>query len=208
MRAANERLAADLMAAGMKEFLNHGFMGASLRNIAASLGVTTGAIYRYYTDKEALFDAIVAEPAQRLEAFYREEQRNFADRSLQSQLQELPELSDEKSSWMMEQIYDHFDAFKLIACCSVGTRYEHYIDTLIEIESEAGRRLIDQMKEENIPVRDLDDELIHILSSALFNGIFETVRHDMSREKAFAHTNALREFYYAGWFKVLGISGD
>ncbi|MFR3029882.1 MAG: TetR/AcrR family transcriptional regulator [Blautia sp.] len=66
MRAANERLAADLMAAGKKEFLNHGFMGASLRNIAASLGVTTGAIYRYYTDKEALFDAIVAEPAQRL----------------------------------------------------------------------------------------------------------------------------------------------
>ena len=57
MRAANERLAADLMAAGKKEFLNHGFMGASLRNIAASLGVTTGAIYRYYTDKEALFDA-------------------------------------------------------------------------------------------------------------------------------------------------------
>ena len=43
MRLINEKLAADLLEAGKKEFLAHGFQGASLRDIAASLGVTTGA---------------------------------------------------------------------------------------------------------------------------------------------------------------------
>ncbi|RGI95082.1 TetR family transcriptional regulator, partial [Hungatella hathewayi] len=41
MRLINEKLAADLLEAGKKEFLAHGFQGASLRDIAASLGVTT-----------------------------------------------------------------------------------------------------------------------------------------------------------------------
>lgn len=206
MRIPNEKLAAELLEAGKKEFLTLGFQGASMRSIAASLGVTTGALYRYYTDKEAMFDALVEEPAKVLETSYREQQQNYADQSLQSQLDGLPEISDGSAAWMMNYIYDHFDAFKLIACCSAGTRYEHYIDTLIDIESESGRRLIDRMKEEGVPVQEMDDELIHILSSALFNGMFETVRHDMPREKAMQHMCSLRDFYSAGWFKILGLA--
>ena len=44
------------------------------------------------------------------------------------------------------------------------------------------------------------------MSSALFNGMFETVRHDMPREKAMQYMNSLRDFYSAGWFKILGIT--
>ena len=58
MRPVNEKLRKDLLEAGKREFMENGFRGASLKSIAASLGVTTGAIYRYYTDKEALFDSI------------------------------------------------------------------------------------------------------------------------------------------------------
>jgi len=66
MRPVNEKLRKDLLEAGKREFMENGFRGASLKSIAASLGVTTGAIYRYYTDKEALFDGLVREPAQEL----------------------------------------------------------------------------------------------------------------------------------------------
>lgn len=208
MRPINEKLAEELLEAGKREFLVRGFQGASMRGIAAAAGVTTGALYRYYTDKEALLDALVKEPADTLENIYREQQRAYAEKPLKNQLEGLPEISDGSAAWMMRYIYDHFDAFKLIVCCSGGTKYEHYLDTLIDIESESGRRLIDRMKEEGLPVQDMDDSLIHILSSMLFNGMFETVRHDMPRERAFAHMESLREFYSAGWFKILGISGN
>ena len=52
MRPVNEKLAADLLEAGKQEFLEKGFQGASMRGIASRLSVTTGALYRYYTDKE------------------------------------------------------------------------------------------------------------------------------------------------------------
>ncbi len=206
MRTTNPKLAAGLLEAGKREFLEKGFQGASLRNIAASLGVTTGAIYGYYTDKEAMFDALVSEPSQELVERYREVQKTFSARPLEEQVNNLPEVPEIEAAWMMAYIYDHFDAFKLITCAAAGTRYEHYLDTLAEIEDNAGRALIDRMREAGYPVPEIDDELIHIMSSALFNGMFETVRHDMPREKAMQYMNSLRDFYSAGWFKILGIT--
>lgn len=67
--------------------------------------------------------------------------------------------------------------------------------------------LIDRMRQAGLPAQELDDGLIHILSGALFNGMFETIRHNMPREKALQYMASLRDFYSAGWFKVLGISG-
>ena len=206
MRTTNPKLAAGLLEAGKREFLEKGFQGASLRNIAASLGVTTGAIYGYYTDKEAMFDALVSEPGQELVERYREVQKAFSARPLEEQVNNLPEVPEIEAARMMAYIYDHFDAFKLITCAAAGTRYEHYLDTLAEIEDNAGRALIDCMREAGYPVPEIDDELIHIMSSALFNGMFETVRHDMPREKAMQYMNSLRDFYSAGWFKILGIT--
>ena len=182
MRPVNEKLRVDLLEAGKREFMESGFRGASLKSIAASLGVTTGAIYRYYTDKEALFDGLVREPAHELVERYRTLQQTFAGRSLEEQLQKLPEVPDKEASWMMNFLYDHFAAFKLIACCSSGTKYEHYLDTLAEIEDHSGRLLVDRMVDAGYPIRRLDDELIHIMSTALFYGMCVTIRLDLPRE--------------------------
>lgn len=45
-----------------KEFLDKGYVDASLRTIAAEAGTTTGSIYSRYGGKEGLFSALV-EPA-------------------------------------------------------------------------------------------------------------------------------------------------
>ena len=45
--------------AAMTEFLDKGFLGASLRQIVKNAGVTTGAFYGYFSSKEALFNALV-----------------------------------------------------------------------------------------------------------------------------------------------------
>ncbi len=208
MRPLNEQLAINLLEAGKKVFLEMGFRDASLRKIAAMLGVTTGAIYRYYTDKEALFDAIVSGPAEELVNRYRKSQQEYAEKPLAEQLNGLSGVSEE-NMWIMDFIYDHFDIFKLIVCNSAGTRYEHYIDILVEIEANSAMQLTEKMQKagHNLPL--LNDELAHMISSGLFNCIFETVRHDMPKEKALAYTGSYQLFYTAGWMKILGLKeGD
>ena len=208
MRPLNEQLAADLLEAGKKVFLEMGFRDASLRKIAAMLGVTTGAIYRYYTDKEALFDAIVSGPAEELVNRYRAAHQEYSSISLEDQISGLGQVS-EKNSWMMDFIYDHFDEFKLIVCCAAGTRYEHYIDTLVEIEANSSLQLTEELQEAGYKLPPLSDELAHMISSGLFNCMFETIRHDMPKEKALEYTGSYQLFYTAGWMKILGLQeGD
>ena len=208
MRPLNEQLAADLLEAGKKVFLETGFRDASLRKIAALLGVTTGAIYRYYTDKEALFDAIVSGPAEELVNRYRRAQQEYASKPLEVQLQGLMGVSEE-NSWMMDFIYAHFDVFKLIVCHSAGTRYEHYIDILVEIEANSAIQLAEKMLAAGYRLPPIGEELAHMISSGLFNCMFETVRHDMPKEKALDYTGSYQLFYTAGWMKMLGLKeGD
>lgn len=42
-------------------FLEHGFEGASMSQVAARLGGSKGTLYSYFESKEALFEALVAE---------------------------------------------------------------------------------------------------------------------------------------------------
>ena len=60
-----------------KEFLEKGFLGASLRNIVKYAGVTTGAFYGYYGSKEKLFDALVSEQYEHLMEMYVSTQNGF-----------------------------------------------------------------------------------------------------------------------------------
>ena len=113
------------------------------------------------------------------------------------------ELLNEQTEPVMRELHE-----RGVKCAIASSSYRELIDELVEIEANASHALIDRMNESGYKLRPIDDELIHIVSSALFNGMFETVRHDMPREKANSYMNSLREFYSAGWFRLLGIRGS
>ena len=52
-----------LIEIGRKEFLEHGYLKASMRNISSAANVTTGAIYFFFHNKEEFFRAILDETA-------------------------------------------------------------------------------------------------------------------------------------------------
>ena len=55
-----------LLESAMAEFSENGYMKASLRKICADAGVTTGALYFFFKNKNDLFKAIVDEPLKEL----------------------------------------------------------------------------------------------------------------------------------------------
>ena len=65
--------------AAMEEFSEKGFQGASLRQIVKQAGVTTGALYGYFSSKEALFASIVEPHAAALMGRFMEAQTAFAE---------------------------------------------------------------------------------------------------------------------------------
>jgi AcrR family transcriptional regulator len=59
MQRLKEGTREGIIAAGRDQFMRKGFAAASMREIAQGAGIAVGNLYRYFTGKEALFDAVV-----------------------------------------------------------------------------------------------------------------------------------------------------
>ena len=190
--------------AALAEFLDKGFLGASLRQIVKNAGVTTGAFYGYFSSKEALFNAIVEPHAAALMGRFMEAQPTFAELPEKEQPEHMGLESGRCVDWMVDYICAHREPVKLLLCCAEGTSYEHFVHNMVEVEVEYTQRYMEVLRRlgRDIPV--LDKSLCHIIASGMFNGIFEIVVHDMPRDQAMRDVDQLRAFYTAGWSKLMG----
>ena len=190
--------------AALAEFLDKGFLGASLRQIVKNAGVTTGALYGYFSSKEALFNAIVEPHAAALMGRFMEAQTTFAELPEKEQPEHMGLESGRCVDWMVDYICAHREPVKLLLCCAEGTSYEHFVHNMVEVEVEYTQRYMEVLRRlgRDIPV--LDKSLCHIIASGMFNGIFEIVVHDMPRDQAMRDVDQLRAFYTAGWSKLMG----
>ena len=178
--------------AALAEFLDKGFLGASLRQIVKNAGVTTGAFYGYFSSKEALFNAIVEPHAAALMGRFMEAQTTFAELPEKEQPEHMGLESGRCVDWMVDYICAHREPVKLLLCCAEGTSYEHFVHNMVEVEVEYTQRYMEVLRRlgRDIPV--LDKSLCHIIASGMFNGIFEIVVHDIPQEQAMRDEDQLR----------------
>ena len=193
-----------IQAAAMGEFLDKGFLGASLRQIVKNAGVTTGAFYGYFSSKEALFASIVEPHAAALMGKFMEAQISFAELPEEQQPEHMGVESSDCIHWMVDYICAHREPVKLLLCRAEGTSYEHFVHNMVEVEVEYTLQYMEVLRRlgRNLPA--LDKSLCHIIASGMFNGIFEIVVHDMPRDQALRDVDQLRDFYTAGWLKLMG----
>ena len=188
---------------GKKEFLEKGFKDASLRKIVADAGFTQGAFYGYYPDKEALFTALVSEAADGLVEQFKHAQEAHFDLIEKSETQFSRKLSTEYLQIFVNYIYDNFDAFKLVICRSAGTKYEHYIHDLVELEISVTEKYYRLLRKRGKLEGAVSREPHHMITSAYFTAVFETVVHDMPREQAMGYVEEIAVFFNSGWDGLL-----
>ena len=192
--------------AALAEFLDKGFQGASLRQIVKSAGVTTGAFYGYFSSKEALFASIVEPHAAAIMGRFMEAQTSFAELPEAEQPSHMGVESSACVDWMVDYMYQHLEPVKLLLCCAEGTSYEHFIHNMVEVEVEYTEHYIRVLRNLGRDVPALDHQLCHIIASGMFNALFEVVVHEMPYDRARQYIRQLREFYTAGWYKLMGAS--
>lgn len=205
MKFKDEEAVGQILECAKEEFMQKGFADASMRTIAERAGVTTGMLYSRFADKDEMFRSIVGEGAEKLYAYFSDVQENFAAFPAEQQKGEMHSYTSGKMRVMMDIIYDYFDSFKLIVCHSAGSSYERYIDRMIEYETDSTERFMRVLQKNGTSVKTVRRDINHMLASALFNGIFEVVAHDFPKEDALEYVDAVCEFFFAGWQRLLGI---
>lgn len=192
--------------AAREEFLAYGYMNASMRRIAAAAGCTTGTLYYRFRDKGELFRYLVDDAANEFMELYKNANEEFSELPPSSQISCMAMYSHQHLDEMLGIIYRNFDAFKLIVSCGAGSGYEDYIDRLARMEEESTVAFIGTLKDAGRDVPEIRQELCHMLSNALFNGIFETVAHGFSYTQARDYVHGLERFFTAGWYELLGMA--
>lgn len=193
-----------LIAVGKKEFLQHGFKDASLRSIGKKAGFTLGAFYGYYPSKEALFNDIVGNAAEELYGSFDIAQNAFTQLSEDEQVKQMETFSGEGMKAMLDIIYRDADVYKILFFCAAGTGYENFLQRFVDMEIESTKDFIEILRKKGHDL-DIDNDLIHILASAMLSGMMEVLAHDMNKDKATKYIQQMREFYSAGWRHLLSL---
>ena len=208
MRKKDDLAIDRIISCAKAEFLKKGFEDASMRVIANNSGYTTGMVYGRFADKSKLFNAIVEDAASQLYMYYLDIQREFAKLSPEIQYKNMHIYVDERINEMLDIVYANFDEFKLIICKSKGSEYEMYIEKLIKVETDNTIRFINDMNAAGIHIKMVRHDLLHMLATAMFNGMFEVVEHDFTKDDARQYIKQLQYFFNAGWDKLLGLPSD
>lgn len=112
-----------IIRAGKQEFLKYGYKGASLRNICKQAGVTTGAFYFQFENKEQLLDEILRPVITYFSAMI--------------QKSTMEEFEGESSSadgdeQMLEMLWNYKEECQILLEGTAGTAYEKVFEELQE----------------------------------------------------------------------------
>lgn len=192
-----------ILEAARKEFIEKGFSDASMRNIANEIGITATALYRHYSNKEEIFEAVVAPAVKDWERLCNSE----SDRQTSIGRNEGLEAmwgNDVQVERIVDMIYRRFDEHRLLFFGSKGTKYEdflHYIVTRVQKET---LNFMEELKGMGVSVNEVDEKDMHLILSAQYSAMLEMVKHDYSYEEAIKYAGTINRFFKEGWRKFLG----
>ena len=169
-----------LLESAKKEFLEKGFNGASLRTIAANAGVTTGAMYRHFKDKDAFFCALVDDVI--------------------DYVMHMVALANTDN----HQLFDNFDAFTLLLTKASGSTHEHFQEEICDLYTKNCEQLFNWMYKNQISTKKIDKMTTHFIASTIINAFMEIITHNMSKKAAFQYMENIMEFTRYGMMHMLG----
>ena len=196
-----------LLCSAKKEFLEKGYLKASLRKICADAGVTTGAMYFFFKDKEALFGAIVEEPLQMLMQLLLS---HFSEESEYGHAADYVHEDgdhDALASALVHHLYSHYDAFILVLTKAQGTCYEDCVDRIVDITEQNYLKMAETMAAMQ-PGMTVNRYMTHWLTHMHIDAFVHLLTHEPDEANAQRQMKRMMEFFVTGFMKMALISED
>ena len=192
-----------ILKAAREEFMEKGFIDASMRSIAGTVGITATALYRHFSNKEEMYEAIVAPAVKDWDRLCDSESKRQTSIGRNEGLEAMWG-NNAQSAIIVEMIYKHFDEHKLLFFGSNGTKYEDFLHHVVTRVQKETLKFMDELETMGIPVNKVDEKNMHLLLSAQYTAMLEMVKHDYSYDDALKYADVVNRFFSEGWRKFLG----
>lgn len=183
-----------IIKAAKEEFLEKGFQKTSLHKIAEQAGITTGALYTRYKNKDALFASLTEEAingmklhAEPLKEMYCEVEKNKDKNEF------LKVMSYERQLYL-DLIFEYYDECKLFFCLSDGSSIETMMEQMMETKANETVAFFQRIAKKPVDlngVKIIMQEQYHFYRLILSKGY--------SKEEAASCIQMIETFYEAGW---------
>lgn len=187
-----------LLDSAKREFLDKGYMKASLRTICKNAGVTTGALYFFFQDKEDLLRQLVEAPLQRMVSMV--QSHLFDELDMDGVLISLGDDSEDirAAGEIVHFMYQHSDIFQILLTKSQGSVYEDIVSRFADW-GEQHYNTLAEMTAEKLGVPKPDHYMIHWMAHMQVDAFIHLFTHEPDEEKAVRHMEEIVVYLVSGW---------
>ncbi|MGT2800347.1 TetR/AcrR family transcriptional regulator [Streptococcus marmotae] len=192
-----------ILDSGKENFLKDGYERANLRKICKNAGVTTGAFYRHFEDKEHLFLTLVEPLANAILGFYSKNEAEFFQSLEKEELEGLINLKKKASVEIALYLFKNRDIFELLMYKAYGTKYANFTDRLVELEDKNQKKLF-QILTTKKQVVEIPEITVHLLNHTYISSLSEIIMHSETAEEVKVNSKVISEFFNFGWKNLIG----
>lgn len=194
MANKDHSLDSGIIQAAYAEFLSCGFQKASLHKIAEEAGVSTGAIYTRYKNKDALFVSLLDEFIVKLNDYFAPVAAEYEKAKQLGTTQALLDAIDFEERIYMKLLTEHCDECTLFFSRSDGSSVEAMLHELMQRKTEQTVEFFCQVygKAPNA-------EAIRLLMGSQFWYFRQLLNERLNEDDMIACLHTLLGFFNAGW---------
>ena len=190
-----------LLECAKKEFLEKGFNKASLRKITSEAGLTTGAVYFFFKDKEGLFGAVVQKPLEMIDSVISEHFRQDGETDLAAYRHQKGD-HDEFAAELIDAMYDDYDAIMILLHHAAGSEYENITDRFIAM-LEKYYIVFAQRYAQLFEGKKVNMYMLHWLCHIQIGAFVHLLEHEPDKEKAKKHISPIMDMLIKSWMELI-----
>lgn len=196
-----------LMDSARQEFLEKGFLRASLRNICRNADVTTGALYFFFKDKDdlfcSLFNDVIFGIKSLLSDHYQAERVAAAEKDLHLDGDFIDEFI--LTNKLIELMYPRRNDILLALTKAEGSSVEFLVDSMIKEMDKHNRLMADSMSKK-LGKKRLSDNIVHWLSHGQIDMFVYMIVHIDNQADARDYAMDAMKYLIGGWLAIYEIN--
>ena len=186
--------------------MEKGYSKASLRSICKEAGVTTGALYFFFQDKDDLFCSLVSESLMRIMQLIKEHQQLEENEAREEILSRNHDMDSERIlvEVLVHEMYQNRDEMLLLVNGAQGSSLENAVDRIID-EMDAHNLHLAQATCQELGIPMLEEKLVHWMSHNQIDMFLYMLKHIETEEQALAFGRQAMAYLVTGWFALFGV---
>lgn len=171
-----------ILAAAVEEFKEQGYADASIRNIANNAEISLGNVYRYYTNKEALYFAVINP--------FMESVKQFVDNDFAFEAKSMKEISEMLIAFIMR-----YNDELLIIRKGNTVHYDSFVNYIIQVIADKIRYMLQNVFPE-INEKIENPDFYSAIAEGFLTSFFRILKNGDSKEVLEQKAREIITFYF------------